>query len=273
MPSDYQRIAHAIEWLEANAAEQPQLEALAAELNLSPFHCQRLFKRWAGITPKQFLQAVTVGTAKFHLQQSASVLDAALESGLSGPGRLHDHLITVDAATPGEIKHAGADLTITYGETDTPFGRAVIASTPRGICHWSFCDADPGTSAKERLRLEWPQATPTHDDAAQASTVDHLFSSTADAPLQLHLSGTNFQLKVWQALLQIPYGHTTSYGELAERIDQPSASRAVGTAVGANRIALLIPCHRVLRATGAIGGYRWGVVRKKVLLAWEQATR
>ena len=273
MPSDYQRIAHAIEWLEANAAEQPNLDALAGELSLSPFHCQRLFKRWAGITPKQFLQGVTAGTAKSHLHQRASVLDAALASGLSGPGRLHDHLITVDAATPGEIKHAGAGLTIRYGEADTPFGRAVIASTPRGICHWSFCDADPDTPARERLQVEWPQATLIHDDDAQASTVAQVFSSNAATSLRLHLSGTNFQLKVWQALLQIPYGSTTSYGALAEHIEQPSASRAVGTAVGANRIALLIPCHRVLRGTGAIGGYRWGVVRKKVLLAWERAKR
>lgn len=272
MQTDYQRIVHAIQFLEQRRERQPTLEALAAELNLSPFHCQRLFQRWAGISPKRFLQILTVEHAKRLLRQSRSVLEVSLASGLSGPGRLYDHFITLEAITPGEYKLGGAGLGIRYGVHDSPFGPVFLATTPRGVCALSFLTGQSLEQEIEALAGHWPRATLEPDSAATGAVARRLFEPAAGGsgqPLRLLVRGSNFQVNVWKALLRIPPGAVCSYGQLAHALDRPQAARAVGQAVAANPIAYLIPCHRVIRASGLIDGYRWGTLRKKALLAWE----
>lgn len=265
---DYTRIEQAIHYLQENYQRQPELEEVASALGLSEYHFQRLFTRWAGISPKRFVQFLTKENAKTLLQH-ASVLEAAYASGLSGPGRLHDLLIHTEGVSPGEYKSQGAGLTIQYGIHPTPFGQALIGLTARGICHLSFIQGDP-QEALAALRQQWPQADLLPDQAATEKPIPFIFTeNSAPANLSLHLNGTNFQLKVWEALLRIPAGQITSYEEIALAIGHPRSMRAVGNAVGQNPIAYLIPCHRVLRKTGTFGNYRWGVARKQALLAWE----
>jgi AraC family transcriptional regulator of adaptative response/methylated-DNA-[protein]-cysteine methyltransferase len=270
-PSDYHRVAEAIRYLERHADRQPGLDELANVVGLSPHHFQRLFKRWAGVSPKRFLQYLTVEHAKHLLRDASSVLDTSYEVGLSGPGRLHDLFVSAEAVTPGEYKRQGEGVEIVWGIHQTPFGDCLLAATDRGVCHLSF---PSGSSAGiERLRHDWSKAGLAEDAEVSGRFVERLFgdSSASDKPLPLVLKGTNFQLKVWNALLRIPRGQAVSYGDVAAYIGHPEAVRAVGSAVGANPVAWLIPCHRVLRKGGALGGYRWGPVRKQAMLAWEAA--
>jgi len=269
--SDYARIEAAIRYLDAHVTEQPSLADVAAHVGLSEFHFQRLFQRWAGISPKRFLQFATAAQARALLSRQVPLLQAAHEVGLSGPGRLHDLIVNVDAVTPGELRRGGAGLTIRYGLHDSPFGRCLVGVTPRGICALSFEHQGGEEELVQVLRARWPAATLERSDAETKALIDRIFSpERRDGPLAVHLRGTNFQLRVWEALLRIPEGAVSTYTQVAEAVGAPSASRAVGNAVGANTVAFLIPCHRVLRRTGAFGGYRWGVMRKRVMLAWEQ---
>ncbi|MCB2228443.1 MAG: methylated-DNA--[protein]-cysteine S-methyltransferase [Desulfarculaceae bacterium] len=274
MDRDYQRIEQAIAYLEEHAPEQPSLSQTAAALRLSPFHFQRLFKRYAGVSPKRFLQFCTAQEARRLLGQSTPVLEAAFELGLSSPSRLHDLTLTVYALTPGEVALAGAGIEIRHGFHDTPFGRCLLGLSPRGVCWLSFGDAGDDKQALQDLARCWPKADLRRDQKATAPVVARIFQPQEDqaaAPLPLLLKGSNFQLQVWQALLRIPSGAFTTYGDLAQRLGRPGAARAVGNAAGANSIAYLIPCHRVLRSSGALGGYRWGMQRKKVMIAREAA--
>jgi len=271
---DYYRIEKAIQYLDARAREQPSLGDMARHLGLSVFHCQRLFHRWAGVTPKDFLQVATLRHAKALLRESRPVLEAALEAGLSGPGRLHDLCVSIEAMTPGEYREGGQGVTIRWGVHATPVGEALVAVTERGVCAIRFLGR-PGMRAGEagQLQAEWPRARWKRDSAATApiaAEVSCRMLGRTGEPLAVVLRGTPFQVKVWQALLMIPPGSVTTYGEVAALIGRPTAHRAVASAIGANAVGYLIPCHRVLRATGAIGGYRWGEPRKRALLALEQ---
>ena len=283
--TDKKRISHALAWLEANVKSQPTLDELAAELELSPYHLQRLFTRWAGISPKRFVQAVTVARARALLRDSQPILDARFESGLSGPGRLHDLFVHVEAMTPGEYKELGAGVRIRYGRYASPFGPALIALTDRGICALEFIDDNmtgPGAEgswtledALVSLKKHWAWADFVEDQVA----IDHhgrlVFDRSvregSDGEFRLHLKGTNFQVQVWRALLRVPEGCVVDYGGLARRLGKPTAARAVATAVGDNPVSVIIPCHRVLRRHGELGGYRWGLQRKLALLGWELA--
>ena len=269
--TDYQRVEAAIHFLEENAGSQPSLSELADLVGLSPAHFQRLFKRWSGVSPKRFLQFVTIEHAKDLLRDSASVLDASYEVGLSGPGRLHDLFVNTEAVTPGEYKAFGDGVEVTWGIHSSPFGDCLVAQTDRGVCHLSFFDDDPSNNL-ERLQHDWHRSELMEDSAATGKTYGHIFSREAPAqPLPLVLKGTNFQIKVWNALLRIPEGSLLSYSDLAGHVCTPRATRAVASAVGANPISYLIPCHRVLRKSGALGGYAWGPTRKRVMLGWESA--
>ena len=244
---------------------------LAKIAGISEFHFHRLFSRWAGITPKGFLKFITSAHAKTLLKKSRNVLNAALDAGLSGPGRLHDLLISVDGVTPGEFKAKGQGMTIRYGAHPSPFGTCLIATTNRGICHLSFLDERNKMSAIKKLRSEWPDAKCSQDLHSTKKMVSRLFNpvSNGKGPVRAFLVGTQFQLKVWEALVRIPPGNVASYGDVARSIGMSGSSRAVGTAVGSNRIAFLIPCHRVIREIGVFGRYRWGSLRKRAILAWE----
>jgi len=269
---DYERIARAIGYLRRHAGDQPDLAAAARHVNLSEHHFQRVFTRWAGVSPKRFLQYLTVEHAKSRLATAHGVLDVAGTVGLSGPGRLHDLFVTLEAMTPGEYKAGGAGLAIQYGAHETPFGRALVAMTARGICGLQFIDDE--RAGIEQLRRQWPIAELRRSPAATAPVAERLFgplASRPNAPLALLVKGSNFQVKVWRALLELPFGSLATYGSIAARIGAPSAARAVGAAVGANPIAWLIPCHRVIRESGALGGYRWGMERKSAMLGWEAA--
>jgi AraC family transcriptional regulator, regulatory protein of adaptative response / methylated-DNA-[protein]-cysteine methyltransferase len=269
---DYERIARAIGYLRNHAEKQPDLSVVAREIHLSDHHFQRLFTRWAGVSPKRFLQYLTVEHAKTRLETSPSLLNLAGEIGLSGPGRLHDLFVSLEAMSPGEYKAGGAGLEIRYGVHETPFGPALIAVTTRGICGLHFLgDGDAGVAL---LREDWPRAGLREDIAGTAAIIARIFAPLQRAdgkPLALLVRGTNFQVKVWQALLGLPAGALTTYGRLARQIGQPSAARAVGSAVGSNPIAWLIPCHRVIRESGELSHYRWGDTRKAVMLGWEAA--
>ncbi len=268
---DYQRIEQAILYIENHYKEQPSLEQVAANIGLSDYHFQRVFTRWAGVSPKRFLQFLTKEGAKDLLSRSENLLDTTHQVGLSSLGRLHDLFITTEAVTPGEYKSRGEGVTIRYGIHLTPFGKCLIGLTEHGICHLSFVQTSEG-DAIDDLVADWKEAEMIEDYRATAALVEPIFDlrfSTRIKPLTLHLHGTNFQIKVWEALLQIPAGQVTTYEGIAQRIGQPSASRAVGSAVGHNPIAVLIPCHRVIRKIGDFGNYRYGAQRKKALLARE----
>jgi AraC family transcriptional regulator of adaptative response/methylated-DNA-[protein]-cysteine methyltransferase len=279
---DYALVAEAIEWLTATWRRQPSLDELAAHLNLSPYHLQRLFKRWAGISPKRFVQYLTVAHAKQVLAESTPLLEASLESGLSGPGRLHDLFVATEAVTPGEYKSGGAGLTIRYGVHESPFGPCLLAVTERGVCALSFVQGE-ASGAVDDLYRRWPAAQLIEDSAAGESLHARVFGAGSEEshragagqlpPIPLLLKGTNFQIRVWEALLRVPPGAVTTYEEVAQAIGAPTASRAVGAAVGANAIGYLIPCHRVIRKSGVVEGYRWGSTRKRAILGWEAAQR
>ena len=273
--TDYPRIAQAIHFLEEHKLEQPTLDEVAEHIGLSPFHFQRLFRRWAGVSPKRFLQFLTAEHAKQLLRQANSVLDTSLEVGLSGPGRLHDLMVSVEAMSPGEIKAGGEGIEIRYGWHETPFGTCLIGLTIRGVCQLAFVDEKRDrASAVNDLQKDWSSAALVEDGKGTANVIEQIFGERDQHNLQripLLLRGTNFQLKVWQALLKIPEGKLVSYQQMAKQLRAPTASRAIGNAVGHNPIAYLIPCHRVLRSNGELGGYRWGADRKKALLARELA--
>ena len=275
MPTDYQRVEKAIKFIEEKAVDQPGLEEIAEHLGLSPFHFQRIFTRWAGVSPKRFLQYITASHARKMLSESASVLDTAFEVGLSSPSRLHDLFISVEGMTPGQYKQNGAGIEIRYGVHETPFGNCLLAETEHGICNLWFIDELDNNKIAGLLQENWKAAEIIEDPDITGSTAQRIFGDTREsavkAPLKLQPSGTNFQIKVWEALLSIPEGHVTSYSDVARRIGRPKASRAVANAVGRNPIAWLIPCHRVLRSTGEIGGYRWGTARKRAILVRELA--
>jgi len=268
LSNDYQRIEQAIQYLESHYKDQPNLEEVAANIGLSEFHFQRLFTRWAGVSPKRFLQFLTKEGAKELLNKSENLLDTTHQIGLSSLGRLHDLFVTTEAVSPGEFKTRGEGVTIRYGLHASPFGKCLIAVTDRGICHLGFVQKSEG-DAIDNLVADWKNAQMLEDRKSTAPLIEPIFDLNQRGTLNLHLRGTNFQLKVWEALLQIPSGAVTTYEGLAERIGQPTASRAVGTAVGHNPIAVLIPCHRVIRKVGEFGNYRYGAERKKALLARE----
>jgi len=274
LSEDYLRIEQAILYLENHYQDQPGLEEVAANIGLSEYHFQRLFTRWAGVSPKRFLQFLTKEGAKGLLDQSENLLDTTHQVGLSSLGRLHDLFVTTEAVTPGEYKSRGAGLTIRYGVHSTPFGKCVVATTDRGICHLSFVQTSEG-DAIDALVAEWKQARMIEDYKSTVPLIEPIFDlryNNRGKPLNVHLRGTNFQLKVWEALLQVPAGTVTTYAGIAARIGKPGATRAVGTAVGHNPIAVLIPCHRVIRKIGEFGNYRYGTLRKKALLAREFIT-
>ncbi len=273
MKTDYELIERAIDYLSRNYPDQPELGALAQHLKLSPFHLQRLFKRWAGISPKQFTGYLTLQQAKDLLAKSRSVLDTALDSGLSGPGRLHDLFVTMDAVTPGEFKASGLGLTLHYGIHPTLFGNCLIAVTPKGICHLSFDSKITKHSAVRELKSRWKNAALVRDDRKTSAVIRKIFKSGKKNRLNLFVKGTNFQLKVWEALMKVPPGAIISYEDLAAAIKNPAAVRAVGTAVGANPISYLIPCHRVIHKSGVLNGYRWGSSRKKAMLLRESGIK
>ncbi|QRK10467.1 methylated-DNA--[protein]-cysteine S-methyltransferase [Archangium violaceum] len=270
--SDYARIEQAILYLDAHAREQPSLDDVAAHVGLSPFHFQRLFTRWAGISPKRFLQVHTLVSARRLLAERHSVLDTSYAVGLSGGGRLHELFVTLTAMTPGEFKQGGEGLTVRYGIHPSPFGDCLIATCERGICGLHFLSDESAEEALVSLRAQWPRATFVESRDATAAWAERIFPSRPPrepTPLSVLVKGTPFQVQVWQALLRISPGHVATYEDIARSIGNPNAVRAVGSAVGDNPVALLIPCHRVLRKTGAFGDYRWGPARKKVMLAWE----
>ncbi len=270
---DYERIAQALSYLEDHRIEQPALEEVAGHVGLSPFHFQRLFSRWVGISPKRFLQFLTVEHARQCLVETRSVLEATFETGLSSPGRLHDLMVAVDAMTPGEFRAGGDGLTIRYGFESSPFGSCLIGVTDRGVCWLSFHDRTGPTDAVEELGRSFPNAGLREDTGAAADWRDRVFdrARSGDGPMPVLLAGTNFQLKVWEALLRIPPGGLCSYQDLARTMGRPTATRAVASAVAANHIAYLIPCHRVIRSMGEFGQYRWGGVRKRAMVGWELA--
>lgn len=267
----YQLIEQAIQYIETNVHRQPELDEIASAIGLSEYHFQRLFTRWAGISPKRFMQFLTKEHAKDLLARSENLLETTHQVGLSSLGRLHDLFVNTEAVTPGEYKSHGTGLTIHYGLHLTPFGKCLIAATERGVCHLSFVETSEG-NAIDTLVADWNQAKMIEDYRTTAPLIDRIFSTpTPDTPLKLHLRGTNFQIKVWEALLHIPAGSLTTYEQIAAQIGNPNALRAVGTAVGHNPIAVLIPCHRVIRKSGEFGNYRYGPARKKALLAKEFA--
>ncbi len=268
---DFRRITRAIRFIDAHYREQPRLATIADSAGLSEFHFNRLFRRWAGVTPRQYLAFVTARAARGALDSDTSVLETAYAVGLSGPGRLHDLLVTLDAVTPGELKARGAGLEIRYGFSATPFGTAMIALTARGICHLGFEDRRSERAAPAALAARWERAHLTRSDTDAQRAALEIFGAgdrTEGAPIRLTVRGTNFQLKVWQALLEVGADGPTTYQAVAEAAGAPGAERAVGNAVGANPVAWLIPCHNVLRSDGSLGGYRWGEERKRAMLAW-----
>lgn len=270
--TNYSRVAEAIGYIKENFKTQPRLEEVAEKIHVSPFHFQRLFTEWAGVSPKKFLQYITVEHAKKMLKENqATLFDTAIETGLSGTGRLHDLFINIEGMSPGEYKNGGESLTINYSFAETPFGNILVASTPRGICHMAF--ADDEKQALQSLQEMFPNAI-YHQmvDLAQQNVL-YIFTHdwTKLNQIKLHLKGTEFQLKVWETLLKIPMGQLSTYGNIAKQIQQPTASRAVGTAIGDNPVAFLIPCHRVIQSTGVFGQYHWGSIRKTAMIGWEAA--
>ncbi len=268
----YKIVENAIEYLERNFRRQPNLDEIAASVNLSKFHFQRLFKRWAGVTPNQFLRYLTVEYAKSRLRESQSVFDASQDAGLSSASRLHDLFVTFEAMTPGEYKQLGKGLDIRFAFLPTPFGECLLAATERGICALQFPTHQDHEANILELKREWPQAEFVEDRLGMAPVIQRIFAPLrVDEPRKLHLllKGSNFQIHVWRALLAIPSGAIVTYQDVAAHISNPSAARAVGNAVAHNPISYIIPCHRVIRKVGEIHNYRWGAARKKAMLGWE----
>ncbi len=269
---NYDRIAEAINYIKLNFKNQPNLDDVAEKVHLSPFHFQRLFTDWAGISPKKFLQYLSLDYAKNLLKdKQATLFDTAFETGLSGTGRLHDLFINIEGMTPAEYKNGGKELDINYSFAESPFGNIIVASTSKGICYMAF--ADDREDAFSKLLEQFPNASYTQVvDVAQQDAL-HIFKKDWSelSNIKLHLKGTSFQLKVWETLLKIPMGDLSTYSDISKQIHQPNASRAVGSAIGANPVAFLIPCHRVIKSTGESGGYHWGPTRKSAIIGWEAA--
>ncbi|WP_371157809.1 methylated-DNA--[protein]-cysteine S-methyltransferase [Jannaschia sp. 2305UL9-9] len=264
----YATMRRAIDLIDAHAGAPPSLEALAAEMNMSPAHFQRVFSAWAGVSPKRFQQYLALGHAKALLKARFSVMETAAGAGLSGTGRLHDLFLRWEAMSPGEYARGGVGLTIRYGWADSPFGDILVMATDRGICGLAFAAETGRAAAMADMRGRWPSATYEQDDSV-ALAAANLFRGTGEA--RLHLIGAPFQIKVWEALMTIPSGHVTTYSQIASHIGNPRAVRAVGTAVGRNPVSWLIPCHRALRKSGGLGGYHWGLPVKRAMLAWESS--
>ncbi|TGK04353.1 methylated-DNA--[protein]-cysteine S-methyltransferase [Leptospira selangorensis] len=270
--TDFERIADAIFYLRKNFKTQPNLEDVAGKLKLSPHHFQRMFTDWAGVSPKKFLQYTTLEYAKGLLKENgSSLLDTALDSGLSGTGRLHDLFVNIEGMTPGEYKNGGKDLSINYSYAESPFGRLLVASTPKGICYISFSENEK--KVFQELKSIFPNAT--YNQTVDMIQQNALFIFTHDwsqlGKIKLHLKGTDFQLKVWETLLKVPMGKLSTYGQIGEQMGNPKATRAIGTAIGNNPVAFLIPCHRIIRSSGEFGEYHWGDSRKVAMIGWEAA--
>lgn len=274
--SDYVRVRQAVQFITGHWLEQPELDEIADAMGVSAGHAQKLFKRWCGLSPKEFIQAITIDHARDMLQGSASVLETAHEVGLSGGGRLHDLFVTHEAMSPGDYKRRGAGLDIAYGFHVCPFGIALVMATSRGVCGLAFVDEDKGQTMAETLEdmtRRWPAANYVEDLRATAAHADQIFRIDgwrADNPMRLVLIGSDFEVRVWQSLLKIPMGRAVSYTDIARHIGKESASRAVGSAVGRNPLSFIVPCHRVLRTDGSLGGYHWGLTRKRALIGWER---
>jgi AraC family transcriptional regulator of adaptative response/methylated-DNA-[protein]-cysteine methyltransferase len=272
---DYEHIRRAIAFLSETWTEQPSLDRLAQHLGLSPAHCQKLFKRWCGLSPKEFVQAITVDHARNLLDGSASVLDAAFQVGLSGGSRLHDLFVSHEAMTPGDYKRRGEGLEMAYGFHASPFGEALLMATDRGLAGLAFVNDDKGQTRQDALvdlMQRWPKAHYVEKPEATALHAKAVFNAdkwSREQPVRLVMIGTDFDVRVWETLLKIPMGCAVSYTDIARHIGQPSASRAVGSAVGRNPISFVVPCHRVLRGDGSLGGYHWGLTRKRALIGWE----
>ena len=271
--SNYDRIAKAIAFIGSRVNSQPSLQEIAAHLHLSPFHFQRLFCRWAGVTPKRFLQVLTLERAKQLLSESKPLLEVSDSLGLSSGSRLYDHFVHLEAVTPGEYKMGGMGLAIEYAVHDTPFGKSFIATTPRGICNFAFMENAEIDTHLTGLHKKWPHAMVHENRQSTLAVIKAMFDGEKklNRPVSLHVTGTNFQISVWKALLQIPPAMVVSYSHVATAIGHPNSARAVGLAVGANPVALLIPCHRVIQQSGKLGGYHWGETRKQAIHVWESA--
>lgn len=269
---DYDAVRRAIAFMSEHWRAQPSIESVADAASLTPDELHHLFRRWAGLTPKAFMQALTLDHAKGLLRDSASVLDAALDSGLSGPGRLHDLFVTHEAMSPGEWKAGGAGMTLRHGFHPSPFGTAIVIASERGLAGLAFADPGDEQTALADMRRRWPRAACIEDHAGTAALARRIFDPKlwrADQPLRVVLIGTDFEVRVWEALLNIPMGRAATYSEIAVRVDNPKASRAVGAAVGRNPVSFVVPCHRVLGKGGALTGYHWGITRKQAMLGWE----
>ncbi len=269
---DYQVVRQVIEFLTENWREQPSLEAIALKIRMEPTRLQKLFTRWAGLSPKAFVQALTLDHARALLEQSATVLDTTYEVGLSGPGRLHDLFITHEAVTPGVYRARGDGLLIRYGFHPSPFGRALVMTTERGLAGLAFADEGGDAAALADMTRRWPRADYIEDPAATAPIASRVFDPRkwqAETPLRVVLIGSDFEIRVWETLLKIPFGRATTYSDLARRIERPTAARAVGAAVGRNPVSFVVPCHRVLGRSGSLTGYHWGLTRKRAILGWE----
>lgn len=269
--TNYERVQTAIEFISKNFQQQPDLDEVAKQVYMSPFHFQRMFKEWAGVSPKKFLQYISIQHAKQLLQRNNNIADTAFETGLSTTSRLHDLFISIEGMTPGEYKNGGEQLIINYSFAETPFGNIIVASTAKGICHLAF--ADDEQKAFIELKNHFPLAI--FKQVVDTIQQNALFIFTQDwknlSGIKLHLKGTAFQLKVWEALLKIPMGQLTTYTDIAESVGNEKASRAVGSAIGDNPVAFLIPCHRVIKSTGVFGQYHWGSTRKTAMIGWEAA--
>ena len=269
---DYELVKHTLAFISENWRDQPSLDTLADQAGLSATHLQRLFTRWAGLSPKAFLQAVTLDHARELLRDSASILDASYELGLSGPGRLHDLFVTHEGMSPGTYKARGRGLNIQYGFHDCPFGRALILITSEGLAGLAFADEGKEKSALTDMTSRWPEATYTENPVATASYAKRIFESESwkpDQPLRIVFIGSDFEIRVWETLLRIPFGKASTYSDIAAHLGKPSAARAVGSAVGKNPISFVVPCHRVLGKSGGLCGYHWGLTRKRAILGWE----
>jgi AraC family transcriptional regulator of adaptative response/methylated-DNA-[protein]-cysteine methyltransferase len=269
---DFKRVEEAIRYIEENFTIQPSLDQMARAVHLSKYHFERLFKRWAGISPIQFMRFMTLEYTKERLSDSSSVLEAAMDAGLSGTGRLHDLFVTLEGVTPGDFKRRGAGLKITYGFCESPFGECLLATTRRGICYLGFVESGGRSSALSQLGSTWPDSDLVEDPPLLRPIANEVFRrrrGRPQDPIHLQVRGTNFQLSVWKALLTIPEGCLVSYQDVATHTGHPNAARAVGNAIGTNPIGYLIPCHRVIASTGRIHQYRWGAARKKALIGWE----
>lgn len=268
---DYERIEKAIHFICENFKDQPSLEDIAKSAHVSPFHFQRMFREWAGVSPKKFMQYISLDYAKSLLKERMTLMDTAYETGLSGTSRLHDLFVTIEGMTPGEFKNGGADLTINYCFAESPFGKIIVASTHKGVCHMFFEEDE--NKALNDLQVRFPNAS--YHQITDKFQQDALFIFQKDwknlDQIKLHLAGTPFQLKVWESLLKIPMGHLSTYGNIAKNIGNPKSSRAVGTAIGNNPVAFLIPCHRVIQSSGKTGGYMWGANKKTAIIGWEAA--